>query len=56
MVIGHKKTATIVTVDMDVESPRIELGSKQGSKEPSTRLVSDWIFDRMLGQKQPHST
>ena len=39
-----------------VESPRIELGSKQATKKGSTRLFSDWIFDSMIGQKQPHTT
>jgi len=39
-----------------VESPRIELGSKQATKEFSTRLFSDWIFDIVIGQKQPHHT
>lgn len=39
-----------------MESPGIEPGSKQGSKELSTRLVSDWIFDVMQGRKQPHNT
>ena len=37
-----------------VESPRIELGSKQATKRLSTRLFSDWVFDFVLGQKQPH--
>ncbi len=36
-----------------VESPRIELGSKQAIKELSTRLFSDWVFVSLLGQKQP---
>ena len=39
-----------------VESPRIELGSKQATKELSTRLFPDWIFDSELGQKQPLNT
>jgi len=39
-----------------VESPRIELGSKQAIKELSTRLFSDWIFVILLGQKQPQNT
>jgi len=37
-----------------VESPRIELGSKQATKRLSTRLFPDWIFDFVLGQEQPH--
>jgi hypothetical protein len=37
-----------------VESPRIELGSKQATKRLSTRLFPDWIFDFALGQEQPH--
>ena len=43
-------------IALDVESPRIELGSKQATKEFSTRLFSDWIFDIVIGQKQPHHT
>ena len=39
-----------------VESPGIEPGSKQATKKLSTRLFSDWIFDSVLGQKQPHAT
>ena len=35
-----------------VESPRIELGSKQAIKELSTRLVFDSIFDKKRSQKQ----
>jgi len=38
-----------------VESPRIELGSKQATKELSTRLFSDWVFVILLGQKQPQN-
>jgi hypothetical protein len=38
-----------------VESPRIELGSKQAIKELSTRLFPDWIFVILLGQKQPQN-
>jgi len=38
-----------------VESPRIELGSKQAIKELSTRLFSDWIFVILQGQKQPQN-
>ncbi len=38
---------------LKVESPRIELGSKQATKRLSTRLFSDWIFDNEVGQKQP---
>ncbi|SHH05094.1 hypothetical protein SAMN05443549_11320 [Flavobacterium fluvii] len=37
-----------------MESPGIEPGSKQATKELSTRLFPDWIFDFVLGQKQPH--
>ena len=37
-----------------VESPRIELGSKQATKRLSTRLFPDLIFDFALGQEQPH--
>ena len=37
-----------------VESGRVELPSKQATKKLSTRLFSDWIFDAVLGQKQPH--
>jgi hypothetical protein len=36
-----------------VESPGIEPGSKQATKELSTRLFSEWIFVSELGQKQP---
>ncbi|KIA93935.1 hypothetical protein OA93_20985 [Flavobacterium sp. KMS] len=39
-----------------VESPRIELGSKQATKELSTRLFPDWIFVVKLGQEQPLNT
>ncbi len=39
-----------------MESPGIEPGSKQGSKELSTRLVSDWIFDVLQGRKPPQDT
>lgn len=39
-----------------VESPRIELGSKQATKRLSTRLFPDWIFDNEQGQKQPLNT
>tara|TARA_R110002033_G_scaffold8963_1_gene30640 strand:+ start:981 stop:1250 length:270 start_codon:yes stop_codon:yes gene_type:complete len=39
-----------------VESPRIELGSKQATKELSTRLFPDYIFDSELGQEQPLNT
>lgn len=38
-----------------VESPRIELGSKQAIKELSTRLFPDWVFVILLGQKQPQN-
>lgn len=36
-----------------VESPGIEPGSKQATKELSTRLFPEWIFDLELGQEQP---
>ena len=36
-----------------VESGRVELPSKQATKELSTRLFSEWIFVNRLGQKQP---
>lgn len=36
-----------------VESPGIEPGSKQATKELSTRLFPEWIFDAELGQEQP---
>ena len=39
-----------------VESPGIEPGSKQATKELSTRLFPDWIFDVKLGQEQPLNT
>lgn len=39
-----------------MESPGIEPGSKQATKELSTRLFPDWIFDVELGQKQPPNT
>jgi hypothetical protein len=39
-----------------VESPGIEPGSKQATKKLSTRLFPDWVFDNVLGQKQPHNT
>jgi hypothetical protein len=39
-----------------VESPGIEPGSKQATKELSTRLFPDWIFDVELGQEQPLNT
>jgi len=39
-----------------VESPGIEPGSKQATKELSTRLFPDWIFDVKLGQEQPLDT
>lgn len=35
-----------------VESGRVELPSKQATKELSTRLVPDWIFDTGLCQRQ----
>jgi site-specific DNA recombinase len=36
-----------------VESERIELSSKQATKELSTRLSSDLVFDKKQGQRQP---
>ena len=36
-----------------VESGRVELPSKQATKELSTRIFPVWIFDVGLGQKQP---
>ena len=36
-----------------VESPGIEPGSKQATKELSTRLFPEWVFDSELGQEQP---
>ncbi len=39
-----------------VESPGIEPGSKQATKELSTRLFPDWIFDVEPGQEQPLNT
>lgn len=39
-----------------VESPGIEPGSKQATKELSTRLFPDWIFDVKQGQEQPLNT
>ena len=47
---GHKSAY----LSGQVESPGIEPGSKQGSEELSTRLVSDWFFVIMQGRKQPH--
>ncbi len=41
---------------VSVESPGIEPGSKQATKELSTGLFPDWIFDVLLGQKQPQNT
>jgi hypothetical protein len=35
-----------------VESGRVELPSKQATKELSTRLFSDWVFVTLLSQKQ----
>ena len=40
-------------ITSDVESGRVELPSKQATKELSTRLFPVWIFDVGLGQKQP---
>jgi len=40
-------------VASDVESPGIEPGSKQATKELSTRLFPVWVFDVGLGQEQP---
>jgi site-specific DNA recombinase len=49
---GHKSAF----LSGQVESPGIEPGSKQGSKELSTRLVSAWVFDGVQGRKLPHAT
>ncbi|KGO95042.1 resolvase [Flavobacterium subsaxonicum WB 4.1-42 = DSM 21790] len=49
---GHKSAY----LSGQVESPGIEPGSKQGSKELSTRLVPDWVFDNAQGQERPHIT
>ena len=38
-----------------MESPGIEPGSKQATKELSTRLFPDWFFDAAQGQEQPHN-
>jgi len=38
-----------------VESGRVELPSKQGTKRLSTRLAVDLIFDVMLGPQPPHN-
>ncbi len=38
---------------VSVESPGIEPGSKQATKELSTRLFPVWVFDVGLGQEQP---
>ena len=57
--LSQKKPQTLLLglrLFFNVESPRIELGSKQATKEFSTRLFSDWIFDIVIGQKQPHHT
>ena len=43
-----------IELSTQVESPRIELGSKQATKRLSTRLFPDWVFDFVLGQEQPH--
>ena len=51
-----KKSGMIFQSSRAVESPGIEPGSKQGSKELSTRLFSDWIFDSVQGRKLPHTT
>ena len=51
-----KKPYNQMITRLKVESGRVELPSKQGSKELSTRLFSDWIFDSLLGQKQPQTT
>ena len=39
-----------------MESPGIEPGSKQATKELSTRLFPDWVFDVEPGQEQPLNT
>ena len=54
--LGDKKSGQFskkLELSTLVESPRIELGSKQAIKELSTRLFSDWVFVSLLGQKQP---
>ena len=38
----------VIKLRLIVESPRIELGSKQAIKELSTRLFRYWVFDRKL--------
>ncbi len=57
---GNMKTKTYLILlsrfFVLVESPGIEPGSKQAIKELSTRLVSAWVFDIVLGRKLPHNT
>ena len=40
---------------LDVESGRVELPSKQGTKRLSTRLSADLLFDVALGPQPPHN-
>jgi len=54
--IYQKKNGIIFQLSRPVESPGIEPGSKQATKELSTRLFPDWIFDVKLGQEQPLNT
>jgi hypothetical protein len=42
-------------IALDVESGRVELPSRQATKELSTRLFPDWFFVVMLGREQPHN-
>ena len=51
-----KKGMTQLNHPFFVESPGIEPGSKQATKELSTRLFPDWIFDVKRGQEQPQHT
>ncbi|KLT67761.1 hypothetical protein AB674_20955 [Flavobacterium sp. ABG] len=51
-----QKTCKQIAYRLFVESPGIEPGSKQATKELSTRLFPDWIFVVKLGQEQPLNT
>lgn len=51
-----KEKGMILQSSLPVESPGIEPGSKQATKELSTRLFPDWIFDVKPGQEQPLNT
>lgn len=61
ILLNNKKLRQIKTGQSDqkielsrqVESPGIEPGSKQATKELSTRLFPVWVFDVGLGQEQP---